>query len=106
MNSPIYSKSKYPMHHSNTHTIGVVKGAHAALTRILKLNSNQTFTNWHKYLNLTTFIHNTAYHTSIRSAPTVMFHERDPVKPLDTRFYSNCFEKLEISYDFVESLRN
>ena len=80
--------------------------AHAALTRILKLNSNHTFTNWHKYINLATFIHNTSYHTSIGCAPTVIFHGRDPVKPLDIRFYSNCIQKSAFNYDFVESLRD
>ena len=87
-------------------TIGVVETAHAALTRILKLNSTQTFTNWHKYLNLATFIHNTSYHTSIGCAPTVIFHWRDPTKPLDLRFYSNCIQKTAFDYDFVESLRD
>ena len=52
-------------------TIGVVERSHAALARILKLNSNQTFTNWHKYVPLATFIHNTSYHTSIGCSPTV-----------------------------------
>ena len=87
-------------------TIGVVERAHAALTRILKLNSNQTFTIWHKYLNLATFIHNTSYHTSIGCAPTVLFHGRDPTKPLDLRFYSDCIQKSAFNCDFVESLRD
>ena len=71
-------------------TIGVVERSHAALTRILKLNSNDTFTNWHRYVPLATFIHNTSYHTSIGCAPTVLFHGREPMKPLDLRFYSTC----------------
>ena len=87
-------------------TIGVVEKAHAALTRFLKLNSNQTFIGWHKYLNLATFIHNTSYPTSIGSAPTVFFHGRDPVKAMDIRFYSNCSQKSVFRCDFVESLRD
>ena len=81
-------------------TIGVVERAPAALTRILKLNSNQTFTNWCKHLHLATFIHNTSYHTSIGCASTVILHGRDPVKPLDIRFYSNCIQKPAFNYDF------
>ena len=46
-------------------TPGVVERTHAALTRIMKLNSNQTFTNWHKKSKLATFIHNTSYYSSI-----------------------------------------
>ena len=72
----------------------------------MKLNSNQWFTNSHKFLNLATFIHNTSCHTSIGSAPTVIFHGRDSVKPVKIRFYSNCFRKSAFNYDFVESLRD
>ena len=88
-------------------TIAVVEGAHAARTRrILKLNSNQSFTNWHKFLNLATFIYNTSYHTSIGCSPTVIIPGRDPVKPMDILLYSNCVQKLAFNYDFVESLRD
>ena len=87
-------------------TIGVVERSHAALARILKLNSNQAFTNWHKYVPLAAFIHNTSYHTSIGCSPTVLFHGREPMKPLDLRFYSNCIQKSAFNYDFVESLRD
>ena len=86
--------------------LGVVERAHAALTRIMKLNSKQTFTKRHSNLNLATFIHNTSYHTSIRWATTVVFYGRDPLKPLDIRFYSNCIQKSAFVYDFVESLRD
>ena len=85
-------------------TIGVVERAHVVLTRILKLNSNQTFIKWHKYLNLATFIDNTSYHTSIGCAPTVIFPGRDPVKLLVTRFYSKCIDKSAFNCYFVESL--
>ena len=64
----------------------VVERTHAALARILKLNSNQAFTIWHKYVPLATFIHNTSHHTSIGCSPTVLFHGREPMKPLDLRF--------------------
>ena len=87
-------------------TIGALERSHAALTRILKLNSNDTFTNWHRYVPLVTFIHNTSYHTSIGCAPTVLFYGREPMKPLDLRFYSTCIQKAAFNYDFVESLRD
>ena len=41
-------------------TIGVVERSRATLARILRLNSNQAFTNWHKYVPLAIFIHNTS----------------------------------------------
>ena len=87
-------------------TIGVVERSHAAVAHILKLNSNQAFENWHKYALLAIFNHNTSYHTSIGCSPTVLFHGREPMKPLDLWFYSNCIQKSAFSYDFVESLRD
>ena len=87
-------------------TIGVVERSPAAVARILKLNSNQSFTNWHKYVPLATFIHNTSYHTSIGCSPTVLFHGREPMKPLDLRFYSSCIQKAAFNYDFVDSLKD
>ena len=87
-------------------TSGVVERGHKALTLFLKLNSKQTFTNWHNYLNLATYIHDTSYHTSIGCKPTVIFHGRDPVKPLDTRFLINCIQNSAFNYDFLASLRD
>ena len=87
-------------------TIGVVEGAHAALTRNFKLNSNQQFTNWYKFLNLPTFIHNTSYQTPIGCAPPVILHERDSKKPMDIGSYSNCIQKSAFNYDFVELVRD
>ena len=94
------ASSKHPQ------TIGVAERAHAASTRILKIYSKQTFTNWHKYLNLATFTQNTSYQTSIGCARTFIFHGRDPVQPLDVRFYSNCIQKSAFNYDFMESVRD
>ena len=59
--------------------IGVIERAHATLTRFLKLNSNQRFTNLNKCLNLASFIHNTSFDTSIGCTPTAVYHGRDPV---------------------------
>ena len=95
-----HASLKYPQ------TSGVVERAHVALAKILETNSNQTFTNWNKYLNLATFIHNTSYHTSIGCAPTVIFHGGDPVKPLGIRLYSNSIQKSAFNNDFVETLRD
>ena len=54
-----------PASFKHPQTIGVVGRAHAALARILKLNNNQAFTNWHKYVPLEAFIHRRSYDTSI-----------------------------------------
>ena len=66
--------------------------------------SDQVITKVSKFFNSATFIDNTSYHPSIGCAPTVIFHGRDPVKPMDNRFCSNCIQKSAFNYDFVESL--
>ena len=81
-------------------TIAVVERSHAALTRFLKFNSNPTLTNWHRYLPLATFMHKTSHHTSIGCSPTVLFHGREPIKPLGLRFYSTCIQKSAFKYNF------
>ena len=87
-------------------TIQVIERSHAALTRILKLNSNQALSNWHRYFPLATFVHNTPFHTPVGCSPTALFHGIEPMKPLDLRFYSDCVHKSAFNYDFVESLRD
>ena len=54
-------------------SVGVVERAHGALKRILKLNTNEQWSNWHKYVPLATYIHNTSYYTSIGCPPTAIF---------------------------------
>ena len=83
-----------------------VERVHAGLTRIIKLKCNPTLTNWHNYLNLATFIHTTSYHTWVCCAAMLLFHGREPTKPLDIRFYSSCIQKAEFNFDFVKSLRD
>ena len=86
--------------------VGVVEKANAASTQNLKLNIDDTFTNWHEYLNLATTLLYTSYHTSVECVPTVLFHRRDPVKPRVIRCYSNYSEESALGYDFVESFRD
>ena len=44
-------------------SVGVVERSHGALKRILKLNTNEQWSNWHKYVPLAVFIHNTSYYS-------------------------------------------
>ena len=53
-------------------TIGVVERSHDPLKRILKLNTSEQWNDWHKYVPLATFIHNTSYHSSINCCPTTV----------------------------------
>ena len=87
-------------------TIGVVERSHGPLKRILKINSKEPWNDWHKYVPLATFIHNTSYHNSIGCCPTTLFHSREPVKPIDLRFSNKATEAVEVNSDFVTALQD
>ena len=87
-------------------TIGVVERSHAALKWILKLNSNEQWNDWHKYVPLATFMHNTTYHSSINCCPTTLFHGREPVKPPDLRFSTQTMQAVEVNSDYVLQLQD
>ena len=51
-------------------TIGAVERSHGPLKRILKLNTEEQWKDWHKYVPLATFIHNTSYHSATNCCPS------------------------------------
>ena len=73
-------------------TVGVVERSLSALKRVLKLNTNEQWNDWFKYVQLATFIHNTSYHSAIGCSPTVLFHGREPIKSLDLRFNNTLID--------------
>ena len=63
-------------------TIGAVKRSHGPLKRILKLNTEEQWKYWHKYVpQHHSFIHNTSYHSATKCCPSTLFHGREPIKP-------------------------
>ena len=87
-------------------SVGVVERSHGALKRILKLNTNEQWSNWHKYVPLAVFIHNTSYYSSIGCSPIAIFHGREPIKPLDLRFGNIAVKKFDPKSDFVIELQD
>ena len=87
-------------------TIGAVERSHGPLKRFLKLNTSEQLNDWHKYVPLATFIHNTSYHSSINCCPSTLFHGREPVKPLDLRFSRKGIEACEANSDYVLALQD
>ena len=87
------------------HSIGLVERSHAALKRILKLNTNEQWSDWYRYVDLATFIHNTSYYSSIGCTPSLIFHGRQPTKPLDLRFKTNRLQSMKINSDYVSDLQ-
>ena len=86
--------------------VGVVETAHGALKRILKLNTNQQWLNWHKYVSLAAYINNTSYYSSIGCTSTAIFHGREPIKPLDLRFSNKAVKRLDQKSFFVIELQD
>ena len=87
-------------------TVGVVERTYSALKRILKLQTNEQWNDWHKYVPLDVFIHNTSFHSAIGCSPTVLFHGREPIKPLDVRFNNRMIERFSPNSEYVFALQD
>ena len=87
-------------------TIGAVERSHGPLKRILKLNTEEQWKDWHKYVPLATFIHNTSYHSATNCCPSTLFHGREPIKPLDIRFSRKVNDAVAVNSDFVNELQD
>ena len=95
-----YASLKHPQ------TIGAVERSHGPLKRILKLNTEEQWKDWHKYVPLATFIHNTSYHSATNCCPSTLFHGREPIKPLDIRFSRKVMDAVAVNSDFVNELQD
>ena len=82
-------------------TVGVVERAHDSFEMVIKIHTNETWSNWHRYSNLATFIHNTSYHSSIGTTPSTIFHGKERTKPIDLRFTLNKKQPIDIKSDYV-----
>ncbi len=80
-------------------TIGSLERSHSTIKRLLGIHTNKRFTNWHRFLSLTTYEYNTTYHTTIGSTPTQIFHGREPIRPLDVRFNGKLAREHAKSFD-------
>ena len=87
-------------------TVGVLERSHSALKRILKLNTNEQWNGWFKYVQLATFIHNTTYRSAIGCSPTLLFHGREPIKPLDLRFNNTLTERFSPNSEYVIAIQD
>ena len=85
--------------------MGVVERSHSALKRILKLNTNEQWNDWFKYVQLPTFIHNT-YHSAIGCSPTALFLGREAIKPLDLRFNNTLIERFSPNSEYVIAIQD
>ena len=88
------------------HTVGPVERTHASLKQHLGIYENKLKKDWHTYVDLATFVHNTSYHVSIGCTQTYLFHGREPVKPLDVRFNFRTLQNLATRYEFTSSMQD
>ena len=95
-----YATVKHPQ------TVGSVERTHASLKQYLGIYERKLKKDWHTYVDLATFVHNTSYHVSIGCTPTYLFHGREPVKPLDVRFNLKTIQNLETRYEFISSMQD
>ena len=86
-------------------TIGVVERSHAMPNRILKCNTDERWSDLHKYVPLATFVHNTSYHSSMGCSLSTLFHRREPIKLLDLRFSRKALEALKLVLILYKNLR-
>ena len=87
------------------HIIGSLERTHASLKQYLGIYEHKIKHDWHNYVDLAVFVHNTSYYASIGCTPTFMFHGRQPITPLDLRF-NNKIQTLETSYTFSRGLQD
>ena len=87
-------------------SVGVVERSHLSMKRILRLDSNQTGSDWHKWLDIAVFIHNTSYSSAIGCSTTLVFHGREPHKTLDVRFNIKAIQAAMPSSDFLVTLQD
>ena len=87
-------------------TVGVVERSHSALKQILKLQTDEQWNDWYKYVPLACFIHNTSFHSTIGCSPTAFFHGREPIKPLDIRFSNRMIERFSPNSEYVFALQD
>ena len=66
-------------------TIGLLERSHASIKQVLKIETGERRSLWHKYVSIAVFNYNTSYHTSIGCEPSPVFHGRIPYKNLDLK---------------------
>ena len=90
----------------HSQTVGTIERSHAALKKVLKIYENNKHTDWDKYLDYAVFAHNTTYHSSIRTTPSMVFHGREPLTPLDLRFRSGQIANAKTNYSSNAEVKN
>ena len=92
-----------PLEHPQT--IGVVARSHAMLNHILKCNTDEHWSDWHKYVPLATFIHNTSYHSAIGCSRLHFFTDESPLNPLICVFLAKLWKQWKLVLILYKNFR-
>ena len=66
-------------------TIGLLQRSHASIKQILKNETGERRSLWHKYVSIAVLNYNTSYHANIGCEPSRVFHRRIPYNILDLK---------------------
>ena len=72
----------------------------------MNINTEEIWKDWHKYVPLETFIHNTSNHSAINYCPSTLFHGKEPIKPLDIRLSRKVMDAVAVHSDCVNELQD
>ena len=75
-------------------TIGAVERSHAIVKQILHIYEDIIVKDGHPFVDIAAFVPNTTYNSSKGCPPTLLFHGRQPTKPLDLRFDNLTVKEL------------
>ena len=67
---------------NHARTVGLVERSHASMKQLLKIETGERRSLWHKRVNIVILNYNTSYHTSNACEPSRVFHGRVPSKIL------------------------
>ena len=89
----------------HSQTMGTIERSHASLKKVLKIYEGATGANWHLYLDYAAFCHNTSYHASTGCTPSLIFHGREPITPLDLRFGRTNTVNHKTHYEYTTDVK-
>ena len=87
-------------------TKGLLEKNHAPFKQILRINENQSTTDWHRYLDIAFYIHNTTYAPALGCTRSDVFHGRTPVNPPDLRLHNTNLWEKNPKRDSVKKLQD
>ena len=70
------------------------------------MNENKTSSDWHRYVDIAVFIHNTTYAPAVGCKPSDVFHGRTPVNPLDLRFQNTRLWQHKPKADCIKEIQD